>query len=152
MARFTAAGVVVLLSLAALLAYIARQAGTPKVKVGLSDVRLVSPGKLRVRIETGPLTDSEHAAEIFAAVALNSARSTVARGENAGRDLSHAAVVRSWTRIGQVRAGQSCAQDTEIKLPASTDPHNLRLIIFLQQPNQGRVLGAAQVLLSQARP
>ena len=52
-------------------------------------------------------------------------------------------MVRTLLRIGIVQLGQSFAQDVQLKLVPGTDPHNLRLIAFLQQPHQGRVMGAA---------
>ena len=100
---------------------------------------------MRAHIETEALTDSfgSHEAEVYVAVALNHAESEVSRGENGGQRLAHTAVVRTLFKIGSVHLGQSFAQDVQLKLESGTDPHNLRLIAFLQQPHQGRVIGAA---------
>jgi len=32
-------------------------------------------------------------------------------------------------------------QDVQLKVEPGTDPRNLRLIAFLQEPNQGKVVG-----------
>jgi hypothetical protein len=76
-------------------------------------------------------------------VALNHAESQVAAGENKGRRISHVAVVQSLTKVGTVEKGRNFAKDVRIKLDSGTDPANLRLIAFVQEPGQGRVLGAA---------
>ena len=81
-------------------------------------------------------------ADVYVAVALNHAESQVSRGENAGRTLSHVAVVKSIVKVGRLRRGQSFAQDLQLKLDPGTDARNLRLIAFVQEPGQGRVIGA----------
>ena len=100
---------------------------------------------MRAHIETEALTDSfdERDPEVYIAVALDHAESEVSRGENGGRRLVHTAVVRALFKIGSVQHGQSFAQDVQLKLEPGADPRNLRVIAFLQQPHQGRVIGAA---------
>ena len=50
-------------------------------------------------------------------------------------------------KVGRFRQGQTFAQDVQLKLEPGSDVHNLRLIAFVQEPHQGRVIGvAAQVL------
>jgi hypothetical protein len=119
--------------------------GAPKIPVRLSSIALEQADILRAHIETEALTDSfaSHEAEVYVAVALNHAESQVSRGENDGLRLAHTAVVRTLSKIGTVQLGQSFAQDVQLKLVPGSDPHNLRLIVFLQQPHHGRVIGAA---------
>jgi hypothetical protein len=123
----------------------AQALGAPKIAVRLSSITLEQANTLRAHIETEALTDSfsSQEAEVYVAVALNHAESEVSRGENGGQRLAHTAVVRTLFKIGSVQHGQSFAQDVQLKLEPGTDPHNLRLIAFLQQPHQGRVIGAA---------
>jgi hypothetical protein len=117
----------------------------PKIPIQLSSITLEHPDILRAHIETEALTDSFGGLdpEVYVAVALDHAESEVSRGENGGHRLAHTAVVRTLFKIGSVQHGQSFAQDVQLKLEPGTDPHNLRLIAFLQQPHQGRVIGAA---------
>jgi len=119
--------------------------GAPKMPVRLSSITLEQADILRAHIETDALTDSfgSHEVEVYVAVALNHAESQVSRGENDGRRLAHTAVVRTLFKIGTVHLGQNFAQNVQLKLESGTDPHNLRLIAFLQQPHHGRVIGAA---------
>ena len=81
----------------------------------------------------------------FLIVALDHAASEVSRGENAGRHLTHVAVVRSLTKIGSVGQGQALSQDISLRLDPSTAESNLRVIAFLQEPGQARILGATEV-------
>jgi len=89
-------------------------------------------------------------ADVYVAVALNRAESQVARGENAGRKLSHTAVVKSIVKVGTVHKGKAFAQDLHIKLDPGVDSGNLRLIAFLQESGQGRVVGAAEQMVPAA--
>lgn len=76
-------------------------------------------------------------------LALDHVVSQVLRGENRGRTLTHVAVVESLTKIGSVEPGQMFGQDVRVPLKAGTDPANLRMVIFVQEPGYGRVIGAA---------
>jgi hypothetical protein len=102
---------------------------------------------LHAHIEVGTL-DSALAspeAEVYVALALNRAESQVSAGENAGHKLAHVSVVRSLTKIGVLKQGQLLAKDFQVKV--ETDSRNLRLIAFIQEPRQGRVLGATSTLV-----
>jgi len=117
----------------------------PKIALRVSAVAMGATNVLRAHLETGELQQSFglRAAEVYVAVALNRAESHVSHGENAGRTLAHTAVVRSIVKVGSLRQGQAFAQDIEVKLDPGIDTHNLRLIAFVQEPGQGRVIGAA---------
>lgn len=97
---------------------------------------------LRAHVEGGMLPASGRKAEVWFVVALNHAESQVARGENAGRRLTHVAVVRSMVKVGGAEAGKSFAQDVSVKLEPGLDPATLRVIAFVQEPGPGRVWGA----------
>ena len=118
---------------------------TPKIPIHVSSITLDQPNILRAHVETEAVPDSfgSGKAEVYVAVALNHAESQVSNGENGGRRLRHVAVVQNLVKVGELRLGQSFAQNVQLKLGSGADPRNLRLIAFLQEPNQGRVLGAA---------
>ncbi len=127
-----------------------KAAGFPKIPIRIS---LISPEKisqenpatLRAHIEADALDESYKLkrADIYVVVALNSAESQVAGGENKGRHLSHVAVVQSLTKVGSVKKGKNFAQDVSLKLEPRTDPGRVRIIAFVQESGQGQVLGAA---------
>ena len=117
-----------------------------KVAVRISAISLDSPKTLQAHVETDALPDSSKArrADVYLVIALNHAESQVLRGENSGHRLTHVGVVQSLTKVGSLEAGKSLSQDVHVKLDARTDPVNLRVIAFIQQPGQKQVLGAAQ--------
>jgi hypothetical protein len=116
----------------------------PKIEVRLSAIGLGPSNVLRAHVATGALPDSFRLsrAQVYIAVALNRAESQVSHGENAGRRLTHVAVVRNMVDLGAMRAGQAFQQDVQLTLAPGTDGRNLRLIAFVQEPAQGRVIGA----------
>jgi hypothetical protein len=87
-------------------------------------------------------------ADVYVAVALNRAESQVSAGENAGHRLAHVSVVKSLTKVGELKQGQVLAQDVQLKLGPGSDSSGLRLIAFVQEPLQGRVLGAASMVVN----
>lgn len=129
---------------------LAQAKATAKVPLRLSSIS-IDGSMLHAKVETEGLPSSlgVRKAEIYVAVALNHAESQVSGGENSGRKLTHVAVVRSLTKIAVLKAGEAFAKDIQVKLESGSDPHNLRLIAFIQEPNQGKVLGAALLEASQ---
>lgn len=100
-----------------------------------ADIRLSrSEAGLQVDVSAAP-----GSADVFLALADDSATSQVAAGENNGRRLRHVAVLRSLQKIGAVKRGGSFSRLVE--LPRGTEGQ--RLIVFLQDSGPGRVSGAA---------
>jgi hypothetical protein len=116
-----------------------------KTTVRISGVSRENPGTLQAHVETDPLPESSRArkADVYLVLALNHAESQVAGGENKGRRISHVAVVQSLTKVGTVEKSKNFAQDVRVKIDPRVDHPNLRLIAFVQEPGQGKVLGAA---------
>jgi hypothetical protein len=124
--------------------------GVPKLPVYLSSISAEASNTLRAHLETGALDASlgSRGADVYVAVALNRAESQVSAGENSGHRLAHVSVVKSLTKIGALKQGQGLTQDVRLKLEPGSDSRSLRLIAFVQEPRQGRVLGAASMLVS----
>ena len=120
----------------------AKAANTTKVGVRMSSISIDSANNLMAHIETNALPDNQKA-DVYVAIALNHADSQVSAGENAGRKLSHTAVVRLISKVGSVEKGQPYAQEIHMKLPPDVSPSNLRIVSFVQQAQQGKVFGAA---------
>jgi hypothetical protein len=76
-------------------------------------------------------------------VALNHAETEVKAGENAHKQLVHAAVVRSLTRVGSLKPGAALEKDLRLKMNFDADPKNLRIVVFLQDEASMKVYGAA---------
>lgn len=110
---------------------------SPKVNVQVSSVKL-EHGSIHAHLETGPLTSK---AEVFVALTLDHAESQVVHGENGGHRLQHVAVVGNLTNLGTIKGAQAWSKDVSIALRSSQQAY--RLVVFVQEPNQGRILGAA---------
>ena len=119
-------------------------AAAPKIPVRISEVSL-DPGNLailRTRIEADGESD-RHNADVYVAIALDHVESKVLKGENGGKHLTHVAVVLQLTKIGKLPKGKSFSETVQLKLKPGTDPKNVRIIAFVQEPGPGRLLGAA---------
>ncbi len=118
----------------------------PKIAIHISGISLDASKALQAHIETDALPQAlkVRKADVYLVLALKHAESQVLRGENSGRRLTHVDVVQSLTKIGSIEAGKTFSQDVHVKLDPKTDLSNLRVIAFVQQPGQRRVLGAAQ--------
>jgi hypothetical protein len=112
------------------------------VRIGEVTVEAGSPSIVRAHIEADGTPDKRNA-EVYVAVALNRVESQVSRGENSGRQLTHVAVVQQLTNIGKLQKGKSFDETVQLKLKPGTDPKNIRLVAFVQEPGPGKVLGAA---------
>lgn len=116
----------------------------PKTEIRISLLK-EQPGGADLRIESGPLPPGSKAADVYLAQADNSDETVVGGGENSGRHLYHAAVVRSLRKIGTVRASDpKVAIEVEVKKIAETGKS--RNIVFFEEQGSGRILGAAKLL------
>jgi len=82
-------------------------------------------------------------AEILLAVVEDHAVTKVTRGENAGRAIEHAAIVRSLTRLGTgvgVFSGR-------VTIDARLAPQPAHVVVFAQEPHGGRIYAAETVSL-----
>lgn len=90
-------------------------------------------------------------AEVWLAVTEDGLHSSVSRGENAGRALSHVATLRSMHKIGvsdQNAAQNSFTRRTRVKFDSHWNAANLRVIVFVQEKKSRAVLGAASIKLA----
>jgi len=82
--------------------------------------------------------------DIYLAVVEDDLFSSVTRGENSGRRLDHAAVVRQLSVIGNLSAGESPSFRTTINLAPLWKSDDLRLVVFAQDNATGAIVGVAQ--------
>jgi hypothetical protein len=120
---------------------IQRAAKTEKIPVTLSEVHLEGSHTVALHIETAGLPSglAGESVNVMLAVADESDQSQVSRGENAGRTLTHVAVVRSLVLVGRIDKASGISQDTRIHFN-SENPRNLRLVAFAQDKT-GRIVG-----------
>lgn len=114
-----------------------KEAPVPKISVQISALH-VDGGKVLAQVEIGEVPSK---AEVFVALALDHAQSQVLRGENGGRQLEHVAVVERLTSVGKVKKGEPFSKEVAIKMDHPEKDY--RMIAFVQQADEGKVLGAA---------
>jgi hypothetical protein len=115
----------------------AKEVQVAKISVQISALH-VEEGKVLAHVEIGAVPSK---AEVFVALALDHAQSQVMRGENGGRQLEHVAVVERLTSVGKVKKGEQFSKDVSMKMDHPEKDY--RLITFVQQADDGKVLGAA---------
>ncbi len=95
-------------------------------------------GRVLAHLEMGPVNFK---GDILIAIALDHVQSQVLRGENGGRHLEHVAVVQYLAKVGKVKKGEAFTKDVSVAVdhPGQT----YRAIAFVQQPDQGKIIGAA---------
>jgi hypothetical protein len=112
------------------------------------DVRPLTADRvpLTVVVRDLPALDRGDHADIIVAITEDGLRSNVTRGENNGRVLRHAAVVRSLGTIGEA-AGHSGEARTEIPIAADWARQHLKVVAFVQARTGRTVLASAAVPL-----
>ena len=133
---------------------IARAARAPKAAVQIAPAEVSSADDrsipLVVRVDRLPDFAAHDSAEVLLAITESQLASDVRRGENAGRTLSHTAVVRRLTVLGRTAAGQGPAFFIRhvFKIELEWKRENLRAVVFVQERAGGRILGAASLPLT----
>lgn len=113
-------------------------ARAPKLTLTLSPP--VTTGRRLSANVTAPVSDLQ--ADLYAALVEPRAVTEVRRGENSGRRLQHAGVVRTLQRIGTLRELGTTPRTVTFDAPEGTDIATLRIVVFAQKPNQGQILAA----------
>lgn len=128
---------------------IVEAAGYPTIPVSLDQGKADGKGAVNLAVTVGKLngTTKGGAAEVWLAVTETGLHSTVTRGENAGHDLHHAAIVRSLLRIGEAKAGgdPSFSANATARLREEWKRENLRAVVFVQGKKSRQILGAAEI-------
>ncbi len=114
----------------------------PKVAVTVNAQK--EDGAVRVHLEIRQLPEKPFSAGVYLVLAADQARSHVMRGENAGRDLEHVAVVQSLTKIADVTNASSLQKDVRAAFRPLSQGANLRVIVFVQDPKSRRIIGVEQ--------
>ena len=99
-----------------------------------------------VQVEKIPLSGVKEKGLVFLAITENNLQSSVAAGENSGRNLKHTAVVRDLKMIGKVdpRPDASFLAQPSVKISNAWKLQNLRAVVFIQLQSSHKILGAAE--------
>lgn len=123
---------------------IAKAASAPHGTMAVDVVGLDGPVlQLHVRAADLPQKAGDRA-DVIVAITEDDLSSHVSRGENRGRVLSHAAVVRQLTVVGEA-AGSSARITHALTIPSDWHRAALHVVAFVQEHRTGAVLAAASV-------
>jgi hypothetical protein len=99
--------------------------------------------RLQVRVEL----PASSKAQVVLAITEDGLTSNVRDGENRGRTLHHAAVVRYFHQLGAAKNGKF-ERSVALHRGADWDPSKLKAVVFVQQPQEGPILGAVSIPFS----
>lgn len=125
----------------------ARQLATVRVNIELKGAK--DPGELHyaVTVVGRPAEPKpKDPAEVWLAVTESGLASQVSRGENAGRNLRHAPVLRSLQRIGTAEGSGDAAsfqREVPVKLRPEWNREHLSVIVLVQEKKSRHIVGAA---------
>jgi hypothetical protein len=119
-----------------------KQASRAETSAEELSVTLTMLPDARASVKIGALTASlKGDATVYIAVADADDTTDIRGGENKGRTLHHVAVVRSLKAIGKITPKDGFTKE----LPLGDHAEHIRLIAFVQESKQGRVLGSAML-------
>lgn len=117
---------------------ILKAAGTPPpAAVEISGAR---GNMLVVRVKA----PEDLAGDVLLAITEDNLSNKIRSGENEGRELHHSAVVRKLERLGQLRHGVYSGS-IPMRFGKDWKPDDLRIVVWVQQPNEGPISGAASI-------
>ena len=135
---------------------ITEAASSPKARVQIeitpnTETRESGTLQFTVRVEDIPAITAGDTAEVLLAITESDLSSSVARGENAGRNLRHTAVVRQLATIGSISKTKDEASFTGtpvVNILNKWRRDKLRAIVFVQERASRHVLGANAIELA----
>lgn len=118
-------------------------AASPKIPVSVASIRLESgtPAHLSGVIEVDA-TSEQHRADVYLAIAIDRIQTKVLRGENRGKTLAHVAVVEYLSKMSGLKPGEKFNRAFRVPMEHGLDSSNARLIVFVQEAGNGKVVGA----------
>jgi len=121
---------------------IGKAAKEPQAEVAIS----MTPAQT-VSFRVSKLPPGSHDADILLAVTENGLVTPVYGGENSGRQLRHAAVVRSISNLGRLdpKRSEEYSAVAQLNLRPDWNRSSLKLVLFVQDRTTRHILGAASV-------
>jgi hypothetical protein len=130
---------------------IRQAAAQPKTPITLSPSGSIPDGaQINVRIGKLAGNSDRDSAEVWLAITESGLASTVDAGENAGKNLHHASVLRSLHKIGVANPKNDSAYESsqKVKFKSSWNRQNLLVAVFIQEKKSMHILGAAALPVS----
>lgn len=126
---------------------IARAAQSPKARIEAA-IKSSTPNSITLSIQAGEVPEVSRGdrADVILAITESGLMSNVARGENAGRRLTHSAVTRRMVKIGTIE-GKDFSAEQAVHLDPVWKRVKLKAVVFVQERASRRILGAAAIKL-----
>jgi hypothetical protein len=123
---------------------IEKAATAEKLFVKLAPAQTNKNGKIFINVRTAPLPGPSNtsSADVIIAVADDVDVSNVGSGENSGKTLTNVAVAREIKTVGRIDKTDGFSKDVETNIPV-TRTNKSRIIVIVQEPHQGKLLGIA---------
>ena len=121
---------------------IVKAAKAPRATVNV--VRAANGG---LQVSVANLPTGTKQADVLLAFTETGLSSQVGRGENAGRLLRHASVVRTLRPLGSVTANGTFTTTTPLNLDAQWKTQNLRAVVLVQEKASRHIVGVASLPL-----
>src|SRR5579863_265100 len=101
--------------------------------------------QFEVRVANAAGAAQQGKADVWLAVTEQDLQMDVTGGENKGRMLQHAAIVRLLEKIGSISSKDKSpfASESRVKFKSSWKKPNLRIVVFVQDHKSMRIVGAA---------
>ena len=80
--------------------------------------------------------------DLYAALVDPVATTDVKKGENGGKHLEHAGVVRTMQRIGSLKDLAAGPRKFNLNAPSDAVPGSMRVVVFAQRSDMGPIVGA----------
>lgn len=122
---------------------IEKAARAMKTEVTLSEI-VRSGDEIKLHVSSASFGPGATQATFYIALAQDAVRSEVRKGENAGRSLTHVAVVRSLIPVSRVKSGVPFSKDVALKVPPGIASKGIRVVAFLQLDKTQRIIGVSQ--------
>jgi hypothetical protein len=122
----------------------------PMANVSITVEPAAKNDEQRFQVRVGDMPGSgDEKADVWLAVTEDGLQANVDAGENKGRTLQHAAVVRSLQKIGSTASKSSqFSAEPQVRFKSNWKKENLHVVVFVQDKKSWRILGAASTKLA----
>jgi hypothetical protein len=130
---------------------IRRNARRRKAKVAISQFAAAGKPAREFQVTLSDLVDPPEGdvSEVWLLITEKGLRSHVNAGENAGKNLQHASVVRRMRKLGVANGKEArFSWHSTVKLKPSWNAQNLRAVALLQAHRSKQILGAASLAIA----
>ena len=128
---------------------IAAAVAQPRTNISMAMKKAEKRGHQEVKVEAGRLQGAQpgDTAEVWLVIAEAGLHSAVSAGENAGRELHHAPVVRWLHKLGSAHpdAEPAFSGGADVKLEPAWKTNNLRVVALVQEKRSHRIIGSTLV-------